>query len=162
MGYSGNARVLKGFSLLFVVLVAISLLLVHAASYDPPVSYILLYLAASVGIVTAAVVVPLLPARQFTPGFCAAIYAVFAAISALLVYFTGGTSSELYVLFFPLLLASALHGNWRTSLAVLAAVLFFFSLAMLPGLLESGTGEEVEARARATASSRDSQWLRSP
>ena len=143
MGYPGNARVLKGFSLLFVLLVAISLLLVHASSYDPPVSFVLLYLVASVGVVVAGIVVPLLPAQQFTPGFCGPVYAFLAAVAAMLVFFTGGPSSELYVLFFPLLLASALHGSWRIVLTVLAAVLFFFAMAMLPGLLESGTGEEV-------------------
>jgi hypothetical protein len=142
IGYPGNARALKAFSLLFVVLAAISLLLVHGSSYDPPVSFILLYLAASVGIVVAGVV-PLLPARQFTLGFCGGIYALYAAVTAMIVFFTGGPSSELYVLFFPLLLASALHGAWRVVLAVLAAALFFYALAMLPGLLESGTGEEV-------------------
>ena len=134
---------LKGFSLLFVLLVAVSVLLVHTSSYAPPVSFVLLYLTASVGIVTGGVAVPLLPVRQFTLGFCEVIYAVFAAVAAMLVFFTGGTSSELYVVFFPLLLVSALHGASRTVLVVLAAVLFFFALAMLPGLLESGTGEEV-------------------
>ena len=143
IGYPGNARALKAFSLLFVVLAAISLLLVHGSSYDPPVSFILLYLAASVGIVAAGVVVPLLPAQQFTLGFCGGIYALYAAVAAMMVFFTGGPSSELYVLFFPLLLASALHGAWRVGLTVLAAALFFYALAMLPGLLESGTGEEV-------------------
>ena len=143
IGYPGNARALKAFSLLFVVLAAISLLLVHASSYDPPVSFILLYLAASVGIVVSGVVVPLLPAQQFTLGFCWGIYALYAAIVAMMVFFTGGPSSELYLMFFPLLLASALHGAWRVVLTVLAAALFFYALAMLPGLLESGTGEEV-------------------
>ena len=141
IGYTGNARALKAFSLLFAVLAAISLLLVHGSSYDPPVSFILLYLAASVGIVVAGVV-PLLPARQFTLGFCGGIYALYAAVTAMMVFFTGGPSSELYVLLFPLLLASALHGAWRVVLTVLAATLFFYALAMLPGLLESGTGEE--------------------
>ena len=143
IGYPGNARALKAFSLLFVVLAAISLLLVHASSYDPPVSFILLYLAASVGIVVSGVVVPLLPAQQFTLGFCGGIYALYAAVVAMMVFFTGGPSSELYLMFFPLLLASALHGAWRVVLTVLAAALFFYALAMLPGLLESGTGEEV-------------------
>jgi hypothetical protein len=143
IGYPGNARALKAFSLLFVVLAAISLLLVHASSYDPPVSFILLYLAASVGIVAAGVVVPLLPAQQFTLGFCGGIYALYATVAAMMVFFTGGTSSELYLVFFPLLLAAALHGAWRVVLTVLAAALFFYALAMLPGLLESGTGEEV-------------------
>lgn len=143
ISYPGNARGLKAFSLVFVVLAAISLLLVHASSYDPPVSFILLYLAASVGIVVAGVVVPLLPAQQFTLGFCGGVYALYAAVTAMMVFFTGGPSSELYVVFFPLLLASALHGAWRIVLAVLAAALFFYALAMLPGLLESGTGEEI-------------------
>jgi len=143
IGYPGNARGLKAFSLLFVVLAAISLLLVHASAYDPPVSFIPLYLVASVGIVAAGVVVPLLPARQFTLGFCGGVYALYAAVAAMMVFFTGGPSSELYVLFFPLLLASALHGAWRTVLAVLVAAIFCYALALLPGLLETGTGEEV-------------------
>ncbi|HEV2092372.1 MAG TPA: hypothetical protein VGR18_04315 [Rubrobacter sp.] len=134
---------MKAFSLLFVVLAAISLLLVHASSYDPPVSFIPLYLAASVGVVAAGVVVPLLPARQFTLGFCGGVYALYAAITAMMVFFTGGPSSDLYVVFFPLLLASTLHDAWRVVLAFLAAALFFYALAMLPGLLESGTGEDV-------------------
>jgi len=144
-GYRRDARGLKAFSLLFVVLLAASLLLVHASSYDPPVSFVLLYLVASVGIVVAAVVVPLLPAEQFTVGFCGGVYAFYAAVVAMMVFFTGGPSSELYVMFFPLLLASALHGAWRVVLAVLAAVLFCYGLAVLPGLLELGTGEEVAA-----------------
>jgi hypothetical protein len=87
--------------------------------------------------------VPLLPARQFTLDFCGGIYALYAAVTAMMVFFTGGPSSELYVLFFPLLLASTLHGAWRVVLTGLAAALFFYALAMLPGLLESGTGEGV-------------------
>ena len=128
--------------MLLALLVA-SLLFVHTASYEPAVSYILLYLVSSVGIITAAVVVPLLPEQQFTAGFCGSIYALYAAVVAMMVFFSGGTSSELYVMFFPLLLASALHGSWRLVLAVLAAVLFCHALAMLPGLLERGTGQEI-------------------
>ena len=120
-----------------------SLLFVHTASYEPAVSYILLYLVSSVGIITAAVVVPLLPEEQFTAGFCGSIYALYAAVVAMMVFFSGGTSSELYVMFFPLILASALHGSWRVVLAVLVAVLFCYALAMLPGLLERGTGQEI-------------------
>src|SRR5215212_7828337 len=120
-----------------------SLLFVHTASYEPAVSYILLYLVSSVGIITAAVVVPLLPEEQFTAGFCGSIYALYATVVAMMVFFSGGTSSELYVMFFPLLLASALHGSWRVVLAVLVAVLFCYALAMLPGLLEEGTGQEI-------------------
>jgi hypothetical protein len=85
----------------------------------------------------------LLPEEQFTAGFCGSIYALYAAVVAMMVFFSGGTSSELYVMFFPLLLASALHGSWRVVLAVLVAVLFCYALAMLPGLLERGTGQEI-------------------
>ena len=123
---------------MFLALAAASLLLVHANAYEPAVSYVLLYLAASVGVVTAAVVVPLLPVEQFTTGFCGALYALYAAVVAMMVFFTGGVSSELYVLFFPLLLAAAVHGSWRVVLAALVAVLFCFALAMMPGLLEGG------------------------
>src|SRR5829696_10342126 len=122
---------------------ATSLLLIHTASYGPAVSYILLYLVSSVGVVTAAVVVPLLPEEQFTAGFCGSIYALYAAIVAMMIFFSGGISSELYVMFFPLLLASALHGSWRMVLAVLVAVVFCYGLAMLPGLLEEVTGQEI-------------------
>ena len=118
-------------------------MLVHTASYEPAVSYILFYLISSVGIITAAVVVPLLPTEQFTAGFCGSIYALYAAVVAMMVFFSGGTSSELYVMFFPLLLASALHGSWRVVLAVLGAILFCYGLAMMPGLLEEGTGQEI-------------------
>jgi hypothetical protein len=138
-----NARSLKAFSFLLVALMVASLVLVHTASYEPAVSYILLYLVSSVGIIMAAVVVPLLPNEQFTAGFCGSIYALYAAVVAMMVFFSGGISSELYVMFFVLLLASALHGSWRVALAVLLAVLFCYGLAMLPGLLEEGTGQEI-------------------
>lgn len=146
-GSRRDARSLKAFSLLYLALATISLLLIHASSYEPPVSFIPLYLAASVGIVVAAVVVPLLPAEQFTAGFCGGIYAVYAAVVAMMVFFSGGVSSELYVIFFPLLLATAMHGSWRVVLAVLGAALFFYGLTMMPGLLEAGTGEDVAATA---------------
>jgi hypothetical protein len=138
-----NARSLKAFSFVLLALMVASLLFVHTASYEPAVSYILLYLVSSVGIVTAAVVVPLLPEEQFTADFCGSIYALYAAVVAMMVFFSGGTSSELYVMFFPLILASALHGSWRVVFAVLGAVLFCYALAMLPGLLERGTGQEI-------------------
>jgi len=138
-----NARGLKAFSLLLLALMVASLLLVHAAAYEPAVSYVLLYLTASVGIVTAAVVVPLLPAEQFTTGLCGSVYALYAAVVAMMVFFSGGVSSELYVLFFPLLLGAALHGSWRVVLAALVSILFCYALAMMPGLLDGGTGEEV-------------------
>jgi hypothetical protein len=127
---------------LLLVLMVASLVLVHTDSYEPAVSFILLYLVASVGIILAAVVVPLLPAEQFSAGMCGSVYALYAAVVAMMVFFSGGVSSELYVMFFPLLLAPALHGSWRVMLAALAAVLFCFALAMLPGLLEQGTDQE--------------------
>lgn len=126
---------------MLLALLAASLLLVHTAAYEPAVSYVPLYLTASVGIVTAAVVMPLLPAEQFTTGFCDFVYALYAAVVAMMIFFSGGVSSELYVLFFPLLLAAALHGSRRVVLTALVAVLFCYALAMMPGLLEGG--EEV-------------------
>jgi len=128
---------------LLLALIVASLLLVHTASYEPAVSYILLYLVSSVGVITTAVIVPLLPQEQFTASFCGWIYALYAAIVAMMIFFSGGISSELYVMFFPLLLSSALHGSWRMVLAVLVAVVFCYGLAMLPGLLEEVTGQEI-------------------
>jgi hypothetical protein len=134
---------LKAFSLLLLALMVASLFLVHTGSYEPAVSYILLYLVSAVGIITAAVVIPLLPVEQFTIGMCGLVYGLYAAVLAMMVFLSGGVSSELYVMFFPLVLASALHGSWRLVLAVLAAVLFCYTLAMLPGLLEEGTGQDI-------------------
>jgi hypothetical protein len=132
-----NARSLKAFSLLYLALVLASMLLVHGASYEPAVSFILLYLVVSVG-VTAAVALLLLPTAQFTGGFSGGAYALYAAVTAMMVFFSGGVSSALYVLFFPLLLASALHGSWRFTFAVLFTVLFCYALAVMPGLLNDG------------------------
>jgi hypothetical protein len=121
-----------------------SLLLVHGASYEPAVSFILLYLVVSVG-VTAAVALLLLPTAQFTSGFSGGAHAMYAAVIAMMVFFSGGVSSELYVLFFPLLLASALHGSWRITFAALFSVLFCYALAVLPGLLNDGAESEAAA-----------------
>jgi hypothetical protein len=139
-----NARSLKAFSLLYLGLVAASLLLVHGASYEPAVSFILLYLVVSLG-VTAAVALLLLPTAQFGGGFSGGAYVMYAAVIAMMVFFSGGVSSELYVLFFPLLLASALHGSWRITFVALFSVLFCYALAMLPGLLNGGTDSEAAA-----------------
>jgi hypothetical protein len=136
-----SARSLKAFSLLYLALVVASLLLVHSASYEPAVSFILLYLVVSVG-VTAAVALLLLPTAQFSGGFCVGAYALYAALVSMMVFVSGGVSSELYVLFFPLLLASALHGSWRITLAALFAVLFCYALAVMPGLLNDTTDNE--------------------
>ena len=139
-----SARSLKAFSFLYLGLVLVSLLLVHGASYEPAVSFILLYLVVSLG-VTAAVALLLLPTAQFSAGFCIAAYALYAAVIAMLVFFSGGVSSELYVLFFPLLLTSALHGSWRLTLAALLCALFCYALAVMPGLLNEGTDNEAAA-----------------
>jgi hypothetical protein len=127
--------------LLYLALVLASLLLVHSASYEPAVSFVLLYLVVSVG-VTAAIAFLLLPTVQFSGGFSGGAYALYAAVIAMMVFFSGGVSSELYVLLFPLLLASALHGSWRITFAALFSVLFCYALAVMPGLLnEAGDGE---------------------
>jgi hypothetical protein len=139
-----DARSLKAFSLLFLGLVLASLLLVHGATYEPAVSFILLYLLVSVG-VTAAVALLLLPTAQFGGGFSGGAYLLYAAVIAMMVFFSGGVSSELYVLFFPLLLASALHGSWRITFVALFSVLFCYALAVMPGLLNGGADSEAAA-----------------
>jgi hypothetical protein len=134
-----NARVLKGLSLLYLGFVIVALLLVQGDSYRPAVSYVLLYLVVSV-IVTAAVALLLLPARQFGQGFCAFTYVFYAAFSAAVAFFTGGVSSELYVIFFPLVFASALHGSWRMAIITQVAASVSYFLAMLPNVPESAGG----------------------
>lgn len=134
-----SARVLKGFSLLCLGLVALSLLLVHGGSYEPAVSYIPLYLVVC-AIFTAAVALLLLPAAQFGAGFCSAFYALYAALFAAAAFFTGGVSSELYVLFFPLVLAPALHGSWGVELLAQGSALVAYALAMLPDVLDDVEG----------------------
>ncbi len=130
--------------MLYLGLVVASLLLVHGSSYEPAVSFILLYLVVSVG-VTAAAALLLLPTAQFTEGFSGGAYALYAAVVAMMVFFSGGVSSELYVLFFPLLLASALHGSWRITFAALFAALFCYALAVMPGLLNDGGAASEDA-----------------
>lgn len=130
---------MKGLSLLYLGLVVVALLLVHGQSYKPAVSYVPLYLTVSV-ILTAAVALLLLPVRQFSEGFCVASYALYAIFLATAAFFTGGTSSELYALFFPLILASSLHGSWRVGLLAQAAVLLSYALAMLPDSLAGVEG----------------------
>ncbi len=130
--------------MLYLGLVVASLLLVHGASYEPAVSFILLYLAVSVGI-TAAVALLLLPTAHFSEGFSGGAYALYAAVIVMMVFFSGGVWSELYVLLFPLLVASALNGSWRITVAALVSVLFCYALAMIPGLLDEGTDGETAA-----------------
>jgi hypothetical protein len=130
-----NARVLKGLSLLYLGLVVAALLLVHGDSYRPPVSYVPLYLIVSV-IFTEAVALLLLPTRQFGEGFCTVFYVLYAVFLAAAAFFTGGVSSGLYVLFFPLILAPVLHGSRRVGLLAQGAALVSYFLAMLPDTLE--------------------------
>ncbi len=136
-----SARVLKGLSLLYLLLLGISLLFVHGGSYEPAVSFVPLYLIASI-LVTAAVALLLLPTKQFSEGFCIFSYFLYAVFLAAAAFFTGGVYSELYVLFFPLLFAPALHGAWRMGLPVLVAVLVSYALAMLPGVLNAVEGSD--------------------
>ncbi len=127
---------MKGLSLLYLGFMFVALLLVHSASYGPAVSYVPLYLTFSV-LVTAAAALLLLPVRQFNENFCMAFYGVYAVFLAAAAFFAGGVSSELYVLFFPLVFASALHGSERMFFLAQGAVLISYSLAMLPGVLNS-------------------------
>ncbi len=125
---------MKGLSLLYLGLVAASLLLVNSESYRPAVSYVLLYLIASV-IFTAAMATLLLPTRIFGEGFCIAFYVLYIVFVAAAAFFTGGVSSELYTLLFPLILASALHRSWKIGLPIQGVVLVSYILAMLPDAL---------------------------
>jgi hypothetical protein len=131
---------LKGISLLYLGLVVAALLLVHTDSYRPAVSYVPLYLVVCV-IFTAAVALLLLPVHQLSEGFCVASYIFYAVFLAAAAFFTGGVSSELYVLFFPLVLAPALHGSWQTGLLAQGAVVVSYSLAMVPDALEGVRGD---------------------
>src|SRR3712207_8115487 len=54
----------------------------------------------SVGI-TAAIALLLLPTAQFSMGFSGGAYVLYAALIAMMVFFSGGVSSEMYLLFFP-------------------------------------------------------------
>lgn len=135
-----NARALKALSFLYLGLVAASLLLVHRPSYEPGVSFVLIYVVAAI-VVTAAIALLLLPTDQFTEGFCAAVYVFWAVFVAMAVFFSGGVSSELHALYWPLLLAAALHGSWRIGLAALLSVFAGYVLAMLPVIL----GQAVDA-----------------
>ena len=138
--YRRNSRILKLFSLLYLALIVAALLLVHAAFYEPAVSYLLLYLAVAVGVTVAGILL-LLPAELFTDESSAGAYALFAVILGLMVFFSGGVSSTLYVLYFPLLLSAALHGVRRIGFVALVSALLVYFLAVLPDLL-SGQGDE--------------------
>lgn len=138
-GNRRNARAIKGLSLLYLGLTVAALLLVHGTTYEPAVALVPLYFAVTIG-VTASVALLLLPTDQFTSGFSVGVYALFAAFVGMMVFFSGGVSSELYVMYFPLLLAAMLHGSRWTGLAALLFVSGFYFLATLPDLL-SGDSE---------------------
>jgi hypothetical protein len=142
--YRRSARNLKALSLLYLGLTAASLMLVHGDFYEPAVSFVLLYFAVSVG-VTAAVALLLLPTQQFTEAFSAGAYALYAAYLAMMVFFSGGVSSELYILYFPLLLVAALHGSWRLGFAALVSVLVGYFLASMPDLMSDGADADAAA-----------------
>lgn len=129
-----NSRIFKGFALTSLVLLAIAAFLLHQVTYTPAVAYIPLYLALSVW-VASGIAAALLPAHQFTSSGAAFGYAYFGAVLAVLVFFTGGSASELYVLFFPILLAAALHRSRMVPLVALGAALIGYSLAVLPNLV---------------------------
>ncbi len=133
-----NARAVKTLALLYLALTLASLLLVHGTSYEPAVALVPLYFAVTVG-VTGAVALLLLPTGQFTMGFCIGLYALLAAIVAMMIFFSGGVSSELYGLCFPLLIAGLLHRSRLIGMAALIFVLVFYFLAMMPDLLSGDT-----------------------
>lgn len=141
INYWRNARIIRLFSLLYLGLTGAALLLVHTNSYEPAVSYLLLYLAVAVGVTLAGVLL-LLPAELFSDDLVSGAYALYAALLGSMVFFSGGVSSALYVLYFPLLLSAVLHGVWRTGLVALLSTLFFYFLAVMPDLL-SEQGSEI-------------------
>lgn len=135
--FQKNARSLKVMAAFYLLLVGASLFLIHSSYYEPAVSYVLFYLAASVA-VTALVATILLPAEQFSNGFSGGMCVLFAAAIAMMTFFSGGLSSELYLLFLPILMVAALHGSRQIGVVTLVSVLFCYALVILPGLLNVG------------------------
>ena len=140
VNYRRNSRILKLFSLLYLGLTVAALLLVHADFYEPAVSYLLLYLTVTVGVTVAGVLL-LLPVELFADESSAGAYALYAMIFGLMAFFSGGVSSVLYVLYFPLLLSAALHGVRRIGFVALVSALIVYFLAVMPDLL-SGQGDD--------------------
>lgn len=134
-----NAKIVRVFSLLAFGLAGASLLLVHTTSYEPAVTYLLLYLTVAVSVTVSGMLL-LLPAEFFTNDFSAGAYAAHAALFGLMVFFTGGVSSELYVLYFALILASSLHGVRRIGILALVSVVLVYFLAVLPDLVAGEAG----------------------
>ena len=141
-GYQGSARILKGTALLYLLLFGAALALVHGDAYAPGVSFVILYLISSV-VLTGSLALLVLANEQFSELFCVAAYASYAVVLSPAVFFTGAASSELYVLYFPLLIAPALDAGIprRAGLVVVAAVFIGYTLAVLPDLLGSVAGD---------------------
>lgn len=139
--YLQNARNTKSLALLYLALTGVSLLLVHSSAYEPAVSFLPLYFVVA-GVCVGMVAMLLLPAEQFTDGFTIGAYTVCAALVAMLVFFSGGSASELFVMFFPLVLVSGLRGSWAIGLAALVASLVGYSAAMAPDFLNGGAGPD--------------------
>ncbi len=125
----------------YLILSAISLLLVHSPSYGPAVSYVLMYMVVAV-LITVSVATIMLPPEQFGDAFTAAVCLVYAAMLSLAAFFSGGSSSELFLLLLPLLLCSTLHRSRSVGVITLVGVLFFYALCVLPDLLGSGLYSE--------------------
>lgn len=140
VNYRRNARILRLFSLLYLGLTVAALLLVHADFYEPAVSYLLLYLTVAVGVTVAGVLL-LLPSELFADESCAGAYALYAVLFGLMVFFSGGVSSALYVLYFPLLLSAALHGVRVVGFVALVSALLVYFLAVMPDLLSGQGGD---------------------
>lgn len=137
--YWQNVRILRMFSLLYLGLTAVSMWLVHAEFYEPAVSYLLFYLTAAFGVTLAGVLL-LLPVELFSDEACAGAYALYAVLFGLMVFFSGGVSSALFVLYFPLILSAVLHGVLSIGLIALVSTLFVYLFTSMPDLL-SGEGE---------------------
>lgn len=139
INYRRNSRILRLFSLLYLGLTVAAFLLVHAGFYEPAVSYLLFYLTVAVGATVAGVLL-LLPAELFTDEASVGAYVLYAGIFGLMVFFSGGLSSPLYVMYFPLLLSAALHGVRRIGLVALISVLLVYFLSIMPDLLSGSEG----------------------
>lgn len=133
-----QAQGMKTLALFYLILVAASVFLVHSPLYGPAVSYVLFYMVVAV-LVTLSVATIMLPQTQFSAGFTGGLCLTYAAMLSLAIFFSGGSSSELYLLLVPLLFCAALHGSRGVGVATLVGTLFFFFLAVLPDLLGGGT-----------------------
>lgn len=125
----------------YLILIAASLLLVHSPLYGPAVSYVLLYMVVAV-LVTISVATLMLPPEQFSAPFVAGICLAYAAMISLATFFSGASSSELFLLLIPILLCCTLHGMRGVGIVTLVGTLFFYGLCVLPALASSGLDSE--------------------